>query len=93
MGQPAPRINAFPIATELDLIGLPVVPPDRAVTARFNTSETKFAMTAGGGLDIKINRHMSFRPIAVDYYLTKLRSFPVGGNEDHQNNLSVIPPV
>ena len=64
-----------------------MVNPDLPVTARFNTSETKFAMTAGGGLDIKINRHMSFRPIAVDYYLTKLRSFPVGGSDDHQNNL------
>ena len=44
-------------------------------------------MTAGGGLDIKISRHISFRPIAVDYYLTRLRNLPVGGAEDHQNNL------
>jgi hypothetical protein len=49
-------------------------------------------MTAGGGLDIKINRHMSFRPIAVDYYLTKLRSLPVGGARITRI-ICVIPPV
>ena len=53
--------------------------PDLPVTARLNTSQTKFAMTAGGGLDIKVSQHMSFRPIGVDYYLTKLGNLPVGG--------------
>ena len=28
-----------------------------------------FAMMAGGGLDIKIGKHIAFRPIAVDYLL------------------------
>jgi hypothetical protein len=35
-----------------------------------------FAMTAGGGLDIKFNRHVSFRPIQAEYFLTRLS--PIG---------------
>ena len=85
-GSSSTRVLGLPIIDPLDTRP-PLVNPDLPVSTRFNTSETKFAMTAGGGLDIRINRHMSFRPIAVDYYLTKLRSLPVGGAEDHQNNL------
>ena len=46
----------------------------QAISARINTSQTALAMTAGGGLDIKINKHMSLRPIEVDYYLTRLQN-------------------
>ena len=76
------QILASPIAPLGN--GLPVIPGE-PVSARFNASETKFAMTAGGGLDIKVSRHMSVRPIAVDYYLTQMRSLPFA--DDHQNNL------
>jgi opacity protein-like surface antigen len=48
--------------------------------------ETRFAMTAGGGLDIKINKNVSFRPIQLEYFQTRLRHFPFG-NDNSQNNL------
>jgi hypothetical protein len=28
-------------------------------------------MMAGGGLDIKLNKHVTFRPVEADYYLTR----------------------
>jgi hypothetical protein len=55
----------------LPAAGLPSQNPGY-VTDRTSNQETGFAMTIGGGLDIKINRHLSFRPIGIDYYLTRL---------------------
>ena len=62
-----------------------VVPPNAPISARLVSSRTGFAMLAGGGLDIKINKHMSFRPIGADYYLTRLPSFLTGTDTNHNN--------
>ena len=43
-------------------------------------------MMAGGGLDISINKHVSFRPIGLDYYLTRLQNLRTQ-NDNNQNNL------
>ena len=67
--------------------GPAVVPdPNTPITARINASQTAFAMTAGGGLDIKINNHLSFRPIGLDYFLTRLQNLRTMG-DNNQNNL------
>ena len=42
-------------------------------------------MVAGGGLDIKVGKHMSFRPIGVDYYQTRFPGI-LNSNQNHQNN-------
>lgn len=39
-------------------------------------------MTAGGGVDVRISRHISFRPVETEYFLTKT---PDGLN-NRQNN-------
>jgi hypothetical protein len=60
-----------------------------AVSARIGASHTGFAMFAGGGLDIKANKHVSFRPIGVDYYLTRvpnLFSGDINGNNTSNRN-------
>ena len=57
----------------------------RPITARLITSQTDFAMTAGGGLDITINRHMRFRPIGLDYYMTRLKSLRTLGDNNQDN--------
>ena len=44
------------------------------VGLRAVTSQTAFAMATGGGLDIKVTKHMSFRPIGLDYMLTRLQN-------------------
>lgn len=67
------------------LPGSPVV-PGGAVAARLTAQQTAFAMTVGGGLDIKLNKHMSFRPIGLDYYMTRLQNLRTQG-DNNQNNL------
>lgn len=42
-----------------------------------------FAMTAGGGIDFKVSRHVSVRPIQAEYFMTKI---PDGLN-NRQDNL------
>ena len=59
---------------------------DQALSTRVVASQTAFAMTAGGGLDIKINKHMTFRPIGLDYYLTRLHKLR-SANDNNQNNI------
>jgi len=34
-------------------------------------AQSAFAMTAGGGLDIAVSRHVAIRPAQVEYYMTK----------------------
>jgi opacity protein-like surface antigen len=63
-----------------------VVDPNQVLTARISASQTAFAMTAGGGLDIKINKHVQFRPIGLDYYMTRLQNLRTLG-DNNQNNL------
>jgi outer membrane protein OmpA-like peptidoglycan-associated protein len=63
-----------------------VLPPDLPVSARLVASHTGFALLAGGGLDIKISRHVAFRPIGVDYYLARVPSL-LTGNVSNRNNV------
>jgi hypothetical protein len=44
--------------------------------------QNHFAMTAGGGLDIKISRHFSIRPVQAEYFMTRL---PNGLNNRQDN--------
>ena len=43
-------------------------------TATANRSDNGFAMTAGGGFDVKLANHFSVRPVKVDYLLTRFDS-------------------
>lgn len=58
--------------------------PNLPVSARIQTSDTAFAMLAGGGVDIKLSKHMALRPIEFDYYLTRFSNPRLGDN--NQNN-------
>jgi hypothetical protein len=60
--------------------------PGNPVGLRAVHSQTAFAMTVGGGIDIKINRHLSFRPIGLDYMLTRLQNIQ-DLQDRNQNNL------
>jgi hypothetical protein len=75
------------IDLDRSLIPTPLLPEDDRdrITARLNASRTGFAMLAGGGLDIKINNHVAFRPIGADYYLTRMPSL-ITGRESNRNN-------
>jgi opacity protein-like surface antigen len=50
--------------------------------AQSTGTENNFAMAAGGGIDIKVSKHISVRPVQADYFMTKI---PDGLN-NRQNN-------
>jgi len=46
-------------------------------------SSNAFAMLAGGGLDIGLNRHFAIRALEADYFMTRFKN----GVNDRQNNI------
>jgi hypothetical protein len=44
--------------------------------------QSHFAMSAGGGIDIKVSRHVSIRPVQAEYFMTKI---PDGLNNRQDN--------
>jgi len=61
---------------------------------RYKQSQTTFAMAVGGGLDIRLSRKVTFRPLQIDYYLTRFEApevvVPTGSTARtarNQNNL------
>jgi outer membrane protein OmpA-like peptidoglycan-associated protein len=79
------QIEVMPVYPQ-PVVGGATVIPGQAVTARLLTSDTGFGMTVGGGIDIKISKHVTFRPIGVDYYLTRLTNLRTA-DDKNQNNL------
>jgi len=57
-----------------------VIPPGDVFTARVVASTTHFGMTLGGGLDIRLSKHVALRPIGLDWYVTNF-------NHNYQDNL------
>lgn len=45
-------------------------------------SVTAFGMTAGGGIDVRVSRHIVIRPAQAEYFLTEF----FDGNNNRQNN-------
>ena len=68
------------------------VPPNSPVSLRAVHSQTAFAMPVGGGLDIKINKYMSFRPIELEYFLTRLQNIR-DLNDRNQHNLRYMTGI
>jgi opacity protein-like surface antigen len=61
-----------------------VIPPGDFLRAVKN--DTCFAMTAGGGLDIKFSKHVSIRPFQLEYFLTEFHN-PLLNSKNNQGNL------
>jgi hypothetical protein len=49
-------------------------------------SNNAFAMAVGGGVDIRLNKRISLRPLEVDYLLTRFGSSFIPGGNHNQNN-------
>jgi hypothetical protein len=43
-------------------------------------------MLAGGGLDLKVGKHIAIRPVGADYYLTRLPNFLTQNLPNHNNH-------
>ena len=50
--------------------------------AKSSGPENNFAMTAGGGIDFKVSKHLSIRPVQAEYLMTKI---PDGLNNRQDN--------
>lgn len=62
-----------------------------ASIAGTSASDTRFAMSLGGGFDYKLTNHFAVRPVKVDYLLTR---FPeTSASAQTQNNLRVSTGV
>jgi len=66
--------------------------PDVQVSSRLSTTQTAFTMLAGGGLDYKFNKYLSFRALEVDYVLTRFPSLSRGIREN-QSSISASAGV
>jgi hypothetical protein len=55
-----------------------------AISLRAATQQTAFAMAIGGGLDIKINKVVSFRPIGLDWFMPRLQNLR-SANDNNQH--------
>lgn len=64
---------------DIPVLGFPLA------TTSIGTNQTKFALAAGLGLDIKLTRWLAFRPGQVDYLYTRIGDFRLPG-ETSQNN-------
>jgi hypothetical protein len=76
------NIPVFPVVTPQSLFP----GANTEITAQVSATQTAFAMAVGGGLDWKIAKHFSFRPVSVDYVLTRFPSFLTGNNRN-QNSI------
>jgi len=78
------RLTALPAVQTALPPGL-ALPPDLPVTVRLKASHTGFAMLAGGGLDLKLSRHVALRLFEADYYLMRTPDL-FTGNITNRNN-------
>jgi hypothetical protein len=85
--------------TSFDTPNIPVVSPGNlfpgplaVVNARLTDSENAFSMKIGGGVDYRLNKHFSFRPVEVDYVLTRFPSLSSGTHEN-QNSIAASAGV
>ena len=85
--------NQLSVVTGPNTPELPVVTPHNLfpgpgveITAKVSASQTDFAMATGGGIDVRISKRFTFRPIAVDYLHTTFPSL-VSGKGSSQNGL------
>jgi hypothetical protein len=61
--------------------------PLTVVNAQLTTNQNAFSMKVGGGLDWRFSKHVGFRPVQVDYVLTRFPDLATG-NRSNQNSLA-----
>ena len=81
----------FPLVPTVNPLNSSITVPDN-VSVRLTASRTSFAMMAGGGLDIRLAKHFTYRLFDADYYLTRPVSF-LSGENVNKNNFRVTTGV
>src|SRR6476620_10367037 len=57
----------------------PISGQPTTVTSRFVNDATEFSQAYGGGLDLPISNHLAFRPIKLDYDMTRFQPVFIPG--------------
>jgi hypothetical protein len=78
-------LEVIPLVPVTGPLGNTVIVTPGAITARVTASNTGFALLAGGGLDIKVSKHVAFRPFEASYYQTRVPSL-LTGHITNRNN-------
>lgn len=60
--------------------------PGEAAGTSIGVSQRNFAMATGGGVDIRLTKFMLFRPIQLDYFLTRLEDLGFSGLPTQNRN-------
>jgi len=74
-----------------DILQVPTVFPASSITlpdnvsASLTASRTSFAMMAGGGLDIRLTKHLTYRLVDADYFLSRPVSLLTHENVNKNN--------
>src|SRR3954451_4885324 len=70
-------LGGIHVATSVDASSV-LVPTPRPLpvpaSGRYKSSQDNFALAVGGGIDIKINHYILFRPVQIDYLLTQFQT-------------------
>jgi len=74
------------LTSSLPVTLVPTPVSTQATTTRIAASQDAFAMALGGGLDIKLNHHVTIRPIQLDYLMTRLEDFGQSGQPSQNRN-------
>ena len=72
------------------VVPTPFATTDTGTTTRLAATQDAFAMALGGGLDLRLSHHVTFRPVQLDYLMTRLPDFGQSGQPSltrNQHNL------
>ena len=74
------------LTTSLPVTVTPTPLATAGTTTRIAASQDAFAMALGGGLDLRLNHHLTLRPIQLDYLMTRLEDFGQSGQPSQNRN-------
>jgi opacity protein-like surface antigen len=84
------RVSAIPVPPSpgqpIYIPGQGTIPANTPVTLRSVASQTAFSFAFGGGLDLKINKHMAFRPVQLEWMLTRFQNYRTA-DDNNQHDL------
>ncbi len=63
----------------------PTPPGSTTTTTRVKASQDNFTMAIGGGIDLKMSKVVSLRPIQLDYFMTRFEDFGQLGPSQNRN--------
>ena len=65
----------------------------KASGATVGPNNNAFAMSVGGGFDIRVNKTISIRPFQMDYLLTSFGNSLIPGGNHNQNNFRYVAGI